>query len=64
MQTSSLICILLAVALWPADAHAYVDPGSGMLIWQGLVALIGAVIMFMRQPKEMLKKLLERLRRK
>lgn len=31
--------ILLAL---PLSAMAYVDPGSGMLMWQGLIAAIGA----------------------
>lgn len=48
----------------PLSAHAYVDPGSGMLIWQGLIALVGALIVFVRNPLASLKRLIERFKRK
>lgn len=54
--------LLLALALLPASAFAYVDPGSGMLIWQGLLAALGAVIMFVRSPIEQIKRVWRRLR--
>lgn len=54
--------LLLALALLPASAFAYVDPGSGMLIWQGLLAALGAVIMFVRNPIEQIKRVWRRLR--
>lgn len=28
------------------DAFAYIDPGSGMLVWQGLLAAVGAGLVF------------------
>ena len=55
---------LLVLALMPLSAHAYVDPGSGMLLWQGLLAVIGAVVMFVRDPWESVKRVLRRLRGK
>lgn len=54
----------LALVLAPVPAFAYVDPGSGMLVWQGLIALIGAVIVFVRSPKEAFKRLIARFKRK
>jgi len=45
-------------------AFAYIDPGSGMLIWQGLIAAIGAVLMFVRSPWESVKKLFERFKKR
>ena len=54
----------LALALAPLPAFAYVDPGSGMLMWQGLLALIGAVVVFIRQPIQTLKNLINRIRRR
>jgi len=54
--------LLLALALLPASAFAYVDPGSGMLIWQGLLAALGAVIMFVRNPIDQIKRVWRRLR--
>jgi hypothetical protein len=35
--------VLLSVALYPPCAHAYIDPGTGSLILQGLIAaFVGA----------------------
>lgn len=56
--------VLIALVLSPVSAFAYVDPGSGMLVWQGLLAAIGAVIVFVRNPKETLKQWLARFRKK
>ena len=50
--------------LSPAAAFAYVDPGSGMLLWQGLIAAVGAVIVIVRNPLKALRALIERLRGK
>lgn len=55
---------MLVILLFPASAWAYVDPGSGMLILQGVLAALGAVIMFARKPMEALKRLFRRFRRK
>ena len=49
---------------YAASVHAYIDPGSSLLILQGVFALIGGLIVFVRNPLEKLKKLWHRLRRK
>lgn len=51
-------------AMLTSSAWAYVDPGSGMLLWQGLVAAIGAVLIFIRNPIQVLKSWIYRLRGK
>lgn len=56
--------VLVAFVLSPSCAFAYVDPGSGMLVWQGLLAAIGAVIVFVRNPKDVLKQWIARFRKK
>jgi len=56
--------ILLALLASPLSAFAYVDPGSGMLIWQGVLAVLGAVIVAVRKPKELIKRVWRRLRGK
>lgn len=56
--------VMLALVLSPASAFAYVDPGSGMLVWQGLLAAIGAIIVFARNPKDTVKQWLARWRKK
>lgn len=39
---------VLAIALTPSVAHAYVDPGAGSMLLQSLLAAIVAVIVFGR----------------
>jgi hypothetical protein len=56
---TTCLCLLLT-----PSAYAYVDPGSGMLLWQGLVALIGAVLIFLRNPIEVIKSWIDRIRGK
>lgn len=51
-------------ACMPLTAYAYVDPGAGMLVWQGVIAAIGAVLVFVRNPVAAVKRLLKRFRRK
>lgn len=45
-------------------AWAYVDPGSGMLMIQGLIALGIGIIAFLRNPWQSIKSLFQRLRKK
>ena len=49
------------LALFPLPSYAYIDPGSGMLVVQGLIALIGGIIAFWRNPISWFR---ERLKRK
>lgn len=53
MSTSYRLMFLLA--LWPLSASAYIDPGSGMLMWQGAIALIGAAVVFIKNPIKTVK---------
>jgi len=48
--TLASFALLAWVLLWlPPAAHAYVDPGSGALIWQALVAaFLGGLFYFRR----------------
>jgi hypothetical protein len=44
---STIFGVLLFMLASERPAHAYTDPGSGMLIWQGLVAaFLGASFYF------------------
>lgn len=50
--------------LWFAPpANAYVDPGTGMLAIQGLIALAIGIIAFVRHPIRTLKEWWPRLRK-
>ena len=47
ISIGAVLGVLLFVVLSERPAHAYTDPGSGMLIWQGLVAaFLGASFYF------------------
>jgi hypothetical protein len=54
------ITLLLLIALsfaFERQAHAYVDPGSGLLIFQGISAVVsGALIYFRRRIKSLFTK--------
>ena len=63
MNVRKSVVLVLALCL-PLSAHAYVDPGSGMLLWQGLIAAIGGVLAFVHDPVGAIKRLLERFKRK
>ena len=53
--------LLIVLALWPVAALAYIDPGSGMLLVQGLIALVGAVVVFIKNPVKTIKQLFNRI---
>jgi hypothetical protein len=42
--------VALLIFLSPMPALAYVDPGSGFVLWQGLIAALGAALVFVRNP--------------
>lgn len=45
------------VWVFPAGAYAYVDPGSGMLFFQGIVAAIGVLLAVVRHPWVAIKRM-------
>ena len=59
-----LLALLFLAFMAPTDALAYIDPGSGMLFWQGLIAAIGGLLIFFRRPLETIKLWIRRLRGK
>ena len=47
ISAGTVVGVLLFVLASERPAHAYTDPGSGMLIWQGVVAaFLGASFYF------------------
>jgi hypothetical protein len=64
MNNKTIWRITYVWLLLTPSAYAYVDPGSGMLLWQGLVALIGAILIFFRNPIQVIKSLIARFRGK
>jgi hypothetical protein len=59
-----IFCVSFLYLLLHSSAWAYVDPGSGMLIWQGVLAAIGAILVFLRNPLQVIKSWFRFLRRK
>lgn len=53
--------LLIGLALAPS-AHAYVDPGTGMMAIQALIAIGIGVVAFVRHPIQTLKRWWARLR--
>ncbi len=49
--------VVLLTLLAPSPAWAYIDPGSGLVLWQGLIAVVGAGLLFVRHPWDSLKRL-------
>lgn len=45
-------------------AYAYIDPGTGMLAVQGLIALIIGIVAFVRNPIKTAREWLKRLRKR
>lgn len=39
-MTSRALVLLIAALLFPATAHAYVDPGTGSMVLQGVIAAV------------------------
>lgn len=49
---AALVCFSLCA---PAEAHAYIDPGSGALIWQALLAAFFGGLFYYRRAVGHLK---------
>ena len=50
------LLLLLALCGFATPAFAYVDPGTGMLAIQGLIALVIGVMAFVRHPVQTVKR--------
>ena len=56
-----VICLFLLVSLTPS-AHAYIDPGSSMLLLQGVMAAVGGALIFVRHPIDSAKNIFKKLK--
>lgn len=41
---------LLGALIWPASAFAYIDPGTGAMVVQAILAMVAAVAFYFRNP--------------
>jgi hypothetical protein len=51
-----------ALSLMASRADAYIDPATGLVVWQAIFAAIGGLLMFVRNPIKFTKNILERVR--
>ena len=63
MKNKLFVLIWLGL-LAAGDAQAYVDPGTGMIVIQGVLAFVGGVVFFLRNPLRALRTLIDKLRKK
>ena len=56
MRSPYVLIVAVALASYPAAALAYVDPGTGMMLLQGLIAAIGAVAVVVGRPFRWLRR--------
>lgn len=59
-QKRLIIAGTLLTLLPLTPAYAYVDPGTGLLLMQGLIALVGGVVVFLKNPIAPIKTLIAR----
>ena len=52
-----LIYLTIIIFLFHINANAYIDPASGSLILQSVIAFVAAFIFYLKNPKILLKKI-------
>lgn len=62
-MSRKIILLGLLAACTPQVSLAYVDPGTGAYLVQGLAALAGAVAFYISHPRELLRRMREKLTR-
>jgi hypothetical protein len=63
MPSPKSLVVLAVLALYPPAALAYVDPGTGMMLLQGLIAAVGAVAVVVGRPFQWLRRKMKAIRR-
>lgn len=49
MSSRVLLLILWMLLAVPSSAHAYVDPGTGAMLWQLILAMVAGALFFIRE---------------
>ena len=55
------LALTIIFGLYSTSAQAYVDPGSQLLLMQGLLAFVGALVVFFRNPITAVRSLARRI---
>jgi hypothetical protein len=61
LQKYYIIFVLLAFS---PDAYAYIDPGSTLFLIQGLLALMGGLLVFIKKPIQTIKNLIAKIQKR
>ena len=56
------ILYVLSICCWSHNAYAYIDPSSSLYLIQGLFAIVGAIIFYIRHPIEAIKNLWKKIK--
>lgn len=61
-QFVEVISFAVALSLMASRADAYIDPATGLVVWQAIFAAVGGILMFVRNPIKFIKKIFDRIR--
>jgi hypothetical protein len=61
-QFVEVILFAGALSLMASRADAYIDPATGLVVWQAIFAAIGGILMFVRNPIKFIKNIFDRIR--
>ena len=61
LKISTVVFFILLTGSLSGPAHAYIDPGTGALFAQAVVAILGGGLLFLRQIKSGLMRFLTKL---
>ena len=62
-HTVRSLIAFVSISIYSANANAYIDPGTGLLAMQGLLALLVSLLFVIRHPITAFKQLLEKIKR-
>ena len=55
-----LLSVLYLCLLFPASAHAYSDPGSGIMLWQLTVSFFIGLLFYFRRIRDFFARILRK----
>jgi hypothetical protein len=61
-QFVEVIFLAGALSVMASRADAYIDPATGLVVWQAIFAAIGGILMFVRNPIKFTKNIFDRIR--
>ena len=47
-----LVSAIIVVVIWCSDAYAYIDPGTGALMWQAVVAALIGGLFYIKKVRD------------